>query len=117
MRSVDKTQAGIAEELEELKRYVSRLERLAERRKRAESRIKHAAKEWETTFDSIIDMVSIHDANFRLIRVNRKFAETFKKKPEEIIGKPCYDIFHGAGEAIADCPYKKMIETKEPSMM
>ena len=104
-------------ELENLREYVSRLERLADRRKRAESRIKHAAKEWETTFDSITDMVSIHDASFRLIRVNKKFVETFKKKPEEIIGKQCYEIFHGAEEAIADCPYKKMIETKEPSMM
>ena len=117
MKSVNKTRVELVGELENLRGYISRLERLADRRKRAEDRIKQSAKEWETTFDSIIDMVSIHDANFRLIRVNGKFAETFKKEPEELIGKQCYEIFHRTGEAIADCPYKKMMETKEPSMM
>jgi len=116
MKSADKTRVEIVGELENLREYVSRLERLAERRKREEDRIKQAAEEWATTFDSIADMVSIHDTDFRLIRVNRKFAETFKKKPEELIGKTCYEVFHGTGEAMADCPYKKMIETEEPSM-
>jgi C4-dicarboxylate-specific signal transduction histidine kinase len=122
MKSINKTRGETVGELENLREYVSRLERLAERRKRAEDRIKQSAKEWETTFDSIADMVSIQDTEFRLIRVNRKFAETFKKKPEELIGKTCYEVFFGANDAIAgcplaDCPYKKMMETKEPAMM
>ncbi len=113
MKSVNRTREELVEELENLRGYISRLERIADRRKRAEDRIKQTAKEWEATFDSITDMVSIHDANFRLIKMNKKFAETFKKKPEELIGKPCYEIFQEAAEAMADCPYKKLMATKE----
>jgi uncharacterized protein (UPF0335 family) len=57
MKSINKTRGEMVGELENLREYVSRLERLAERRKRAEDRTKQAAKEWETTFDSIADII------------------------------------------------------------
>lgn len=79
-----------------------------------EKNIEHLASEWETTFDSINDMISIHDNNLRLVKVNKKFAEVFKKKPEELIGKLCYEVFHEKGVKIANCPYKRMQESKKP---
>ncbi len=39
-------------------------------RKQAEEKIERAAQEWRTTFDSITDLVSIHDKGFKLVRVN-----------------------------------------------
>ena len=113
MRLIDKTREEMVVELEELKRHISRLERQVDRNKRTEKKIKNTVKEWETTFDSINDMVSIHDDNLKLIRVNHKFAENFKKKPQELIGKKCYEVFHAAGDAIDDCPYKKMKESRK----
>jgi PAS domain-containing protein len=61
-------------------------------RKRAEEGIRRAAEEWTTTFDSITDLVSIVDTDFRIIRANKAFADTFKKTPAEIVGKTCYQF-------------------------
>ena len=84
-------------------------------RKRMEEKIKQAAKEWRTTFDSITDGISICDKDFKLVRLNKAFAGVFKKKPQELIGKPCYEIFHGTNEPVPNCPHKKTIKTKKPA--
>jgi len=84
-------------------------------RKRAEEKIRQAAKEWGTTFDSITDLVTICDKDFKLVRMNKAFADTFNKKPEELIGKPCYEVVHGTNEPVANCPQQKTIKTKKPA--
>jgi two-component system sensor kinase FixL len=83
-------------------------------RKQAEEKLKQAAEEWITTFGSISDLVSIHDKDFKLIRVNKAFADAFKAKPEELIGKVCYEIVHGTKEPPAVCPHKQTLDTKKP---
>ena len=74
-------------------------------RKLVEEKLKNAAEEWCTTFDSITSLVSIHDTNHRIVRVNKAFAEAFNVKPEEIIGMHCYEIFHNTKEPIYGCPH------------
>ncbi len=85
-------------------------------RKQAEEKLKHAAEEWRTTFDSITDLVSIHDKDYKLVRMNKAFADVFKMKPSELIGKTCYELLHGTNEPIPNCPYIKTWETKKPAM-
>jgi PAS domain S-box-containing protein len=72
-----------------------------------------AAKEWRTTFDSITDLISIHDKDFKITRVNRAFADVFKIRPEEIIGKTCYELVHETKESPSDCPHKQAMQTKK----
>ncbi len=84
-------------------------------RMQAEEKIKQTAEEWSTTFDSITDLVSICAKDSRLVRVNKAYANAFKLKPEELIGKPCYEIVHGTNEPIPNCPNKKTFETKRPA--
>jgi len=84
-------------------------------RKKAVDDLTQAAEEWRTTFDSITDLVSIRDKDFRLTRVNKAFADTFNMKPKELIGKLCYEIVHGTNEPVPHCPHKATIETKEPA--
>ena len=83
-------------------------------RKQPEEKLRHAAEEWRATFDSITDLVSIHDKDFRLMRVNKAFADAFKMKPQEVIGKPCYEIVHGTNEPIPNCPHKQTLEDGKP---
>lgn len=92
-----------------------RLGKITERRQ-AEEEIKRAAEEWRTTFDSITDWISICDKDFRLIRVNKAFADVVKMKPKELIGKHCYEIVHGTNEPVPSCPHKKTMKTKKPAM-
>ncbi len=84
-------------------------------RKLTEEKIRHAAEEWRTTFDSITDMVSIHDRNFKIIRVNKAYANFLKKRPQEVIGMTCYELFHGSKERHPYCPHVQAIQTKKPT--
>ncbi len=86
-------------------------------RKRAEEGINKAAEEWRTTFDSITDLVSIHDKDFKLVRVNKAFADTFKTEPKELLGRTCYEIIHGIKEPYPNCPHKQTLETKKSAMV
>ncbi len=87
------------------------------RRKATEQRLADSAQEWETSFNAISDIVSIQDVNHRLVKVNRAYADTFKMKPEELIGKICYPVVHGTDEPCINCPHNRTLETKEPQIL
>jgi PAS domain S-box-containing protein len=117
--NVQEVLARVREALEEQRLVMEnrRLYQEAQReladRKRAEEKIKRAAEEWRTTFDSITDLVSIHDRDFRLTRMNKAFANAFKTEPQELIGKVCYEIVHRTTEPVLNCPHMKTLETKK----
>ena len=96
--------------------YLALLHDITER-KCAKEQIEHAAKEWKTTFDSITDMISIHDRNFKITRVNKTLANAFKTEPKELIGKTCYEVFHDAKEPCPNCPHIQTLKTKEPATL
>lgn len=79
-----------------------------------EEKIKRTAEEWRTTFDSITDLVSIHDKDFKIVRVNKVYANAFKMKPQELIGRTCYEVLHETKEPWSSCPHKRALETKKP---
>jgi len=92
--------------------YLALLRDITER-KCAKEQIENAAKEWRTTFDSITDMISIHDKNFQITRVNKALAKTFEKEPKELLGKTCYEVFHGTKQPCQNCPHIQSLKTKE----
>ena len=59
-------------------------------------------------------MVSIHDKDFNLLRVNKAFCDLLGKKREEIIGKKCYEVVHESNEPWPECPHKQTMNDKEP---
>ena len=82
-------------------------------RKEAEEREKQAAQEWQTTFDAIVDMVSIQDKDFRLVRVNKAYADAVGIKQEELKGKYCYAVIHGTACPIENCPHLETLKTRK----
>lgn len=72
------------------------------------------AKIWEDAFNAVHDLVSIQDKDFKYIRVNKAFADLFKVKPEDMIGKTCYEFIHHRDSPFPGCPHKEAIETKKP---
>ncbi len=85
-------------------------------RKQVEEKIKQAAQKWRITFDSITDMISIHDKNFKIVRVNKAFAKTCKTEPKELVGKNCYEVMHKTKETHPVCPFRETLGTKKPSL-
>lgn len=73
--------------------------------------LEHSQLEWESTFDVIGDLISIHDQDFTIIRANKAVARKFNMDIKAIIGKKCYEIFHGTEEPWKTCPHRKTMET------
>jgi len=75
-------------------------------------KIKKAAAEWRTTFDSINDLISIMDRDFRIVRSNRALALYVAMLPADIPGSHCFELMHHSDEPFHACPLKRMYETK-----
>lgn len=72
------------------------------------------AVKWDVIFDAIPDFVSLHDADYRFVKVNKALASFLGKKPEELVGKFCYKVLHDRDEPVPDCPHTQAIQTKQP---
>ena len=83
-------------------------------RKQAEAKLERAAKEWRTTFDSISDLIMIHDNDHRIIRANKAAADWMKTTPKELVGKLCCEVFRGNKEPQANCPCASALKTGKP---
>ncbi|ODS29651.1 MAG: putative phosphohydrolase, partial [Candidatus Scalindua rubra] len=103
----DKLEVMVNERTKDLAATAQELEKKVEE-------IEHARNDWETTFDSISDLISIHDKEFNIVRCNKAVARKFNLKPEDIIGKKCYEIFHGTNRPWHTCPYERCRKTLKP---
>ena len=83
--------------------------------RRLREKIEHAAEEWRRTFDSITEAVSIQDKDFKLVRVNRAYADMFGMRPQELLGKSCYELVHGTDCPMEGCPHLKTLQTGVPA--
>jgi PAS domain S-box-containing protein len=98
-----------------VERQNAQLEQEIARSKQAEEKLKKAAEEWETTFNSISDLVSIHDRDFRIVKVNKALVDTVGMRIEEILGTRCYEIIHGATEPWPNCPHQRALARGKPA--
>jgi PAS domain S-box-containing protein len=65
------------------------------------SRGKH---EWEQTVDAIDDIITIMEADLRIIRANRAAHRLFGYRLGELVGRRCHEVFHGRPEPCHLCP-------------
>ena len=85
------------------------------KQKMLEKKLLQATEEWRITFDSISDLVSIHDKDFNIVKVNKAAVSALHIKPEELIGKKCYEVFHRTTAPVPSCPHGKTLNTKKPA--
>ncbi len=85
-------------------------------RKKAETAIRMAKQDWETTFDTITDMITIHDENFTIIRSNRAAAEILGLPWLEIGKAKCYEYYHGTACPPENCPSCRSLRDGQPSL-
>lgn len=67
--------------------------RMFEDQEEGRGKIERARREWSATFDAIRDPVFLHDAEFRILRANRAYAERAGLAVQEVIGKPYWQVF------------------------
>jgi len=72
-----------------------------------EEQVLRAGHEWQSTFDSISDSIALIDPDQRVIRCNLATGTVLDLKFADIIGQPCWKLFHDAETPIPDCPMEK----------
>jgi PAS domain S-box-containing protein len=72
-----------------------------------------AEQQLESIFDSMSDMVYFVDKNYEIKNINRAVGSKVGLAQSEIIGKKCYEIFHGVSEPPQRCPHHKTVNTKK----
>lgn len=73
-----------------------------------------AEQELENIFESISDKVFFTTQDYVIRKINKAVSERLGKPPEEIMGKKCYEVFHGRSEPRRRCPHHRTIEEKRP---
>ncbi len=82
-------------------------------RKLAAETVVRAATEWRDTFDAITDFVTVIDTDYKILKVNKAFADFVKKHPKDIIGEKCYELLHNTTEPVEGCPHLEMMKTQK----
>lgn len=65
--------------------------------------IDRARQEWISAFDRVRDPMFMHDAEFRVFRANRAYAEAAGKEFGQIIGRPYWEVFPKAEGPLTTC--------------
>ncbi len=78
-------------------------------RKQAEQAVEQANREWERTFNAISDLVMVLDDQHKILRANKAMADAVGMTEQELIGKPCFELVHGALEPPAFCPHSQLL--------
>jgi len=86
-------------------------------RKQAKEALLQARDDWESTFDSLTDAVTIHDKNYDIIRAN--------SSARQMLGLPllgnlitntkCFLCYHGTEKPPEGCPSCRSLVTEQPS--
>jgi PAS domain S-box-containing protein len=80
-----------------------------------EEQVLQSKQDWEDTFNTITDMITVHDKDFNIILAN--------KAAEQILGLPvpgappakCYEKYHGTDRPPADCASCRSLKTGAPT--
>jgi PAS domain S-box-containing protein len=77
-------------------------------------KLEKMVKEWELTFNSVRDMITVHDNEFRILKANKAFCDTYGGDQESFKGRYCYEVIHKTDGPIGECVHLRSIETKQP---
>jgi len=69
--------------------------------------LRKQVEELERVFDSISDLIFIQDKDHTITKVNAAFAKALNAKPENLIGKKCYELLHKSDKPWPECPLEK----------
>jgi PAS domain S-box-containing protein len=86
-------------------------------RVKAEQALKQAAKEWQTTFDSVTDGICLLDAEQKILRSNKTMEVLFPEFRGRMTGRNCWEVVHKKKGPIRDCPVTRMQRTLQRESM
>jgi PAS domain S-box-containing protein len=80
----------------------------------AEELIRMSKQDWIDTFDTIDDIITVHDNNFNIIKTNKAAESAFGISVKEIVKSKCFSVFHGKDTPPDDCPSCTCMDKGKP---
>ncbi len=99
---LSRTIRDLEAEMLERKRAEAEQESLMQQLHAVLKKVSVSRKEWLATFDSITDMISIHDMDFTIVKANKAFAGYFGLEIADVLNKKCYDFFDCKADLLPD---------------
>ncbi len=62
-------------------------------------------RQWISTFDSIADLILVHDSAFRILKLNRAVLQRLGSSFANVVFHRCDEVLPGGGETWQQCPY------------
>ncbi len=84
-------------------KYILAIDRDISERKKMENLLIRSKIEWEETFNTITDMITIHDRDFNIIRANKAAEKNLKLPQANRLAAKCYRYFHGTDQPPENC--------------
>jgi nitrogen fixation negative regulator NifL len=106
------TAASICNSSGEIIGAIESVRDITERRK-TETIIAEKEQFVSSIFDSIQDGISVLDEEFHIVRANSTLESRFPDKMP-IVGRKCYEVFHGRAEACEICPSIRTLKSGDP---
>jgi len=83
-------------------------------RRRAERALRAEERERAAILDGMAELVAFQDTEGRIIWANRAAAESVGAEPADLVGRYCYEVWHGRGARCEACPVAEALETGRP---
>ena len=75
------------------------------------------SKRLEDLYEKVLETISEHivyyDKDFKIIWANKTAADSINLTPEQLVGKNCYNLWHGRNEPCEECPVLKTLKSGE----
>jgi len=98
-----------------VRKRTSELNMELEERKKLLAELSQGKRDWEETFDTITDIITIHDRDFTVVRANRAASEELKMPWSSIYTGKCYEYYHGTDCPPDSCASCQSLRTGQPT--
>lgn len=82
--------------------------------KRTEEALRRSEREKALILDAMLELVVYQDAEMRVLWANRAAAASVGLSPEQLVGRRCYEVWHGRDRPCEGCPVEAALHSGEP---
>ena len=83
-------------------------------RRQAEEALRKSEREKAAILDTMSELVAYQAPDHTIIWANRAAAQSLGMKPEDLVGRRCYELWHGRSTPCEICPVARARETGKP---
>jgi len=95
--------------------FILAIDRDISERKKMENLVLQSKLEWEDTFNTITDMITIHDKDFNIVRANKAAQKILGLPITGVTDAKCYQYYHGKDRPPEDCASCECFTTEKPA--